>query len=76
MSSSVEEIAEEAKKLSQDEKTLLLAKLSSMVDDEASSDLKSKWLDIARDRLREVETGDVETISSEEVMKEAKERLE
>lgn len=76
MSSTVEEIAEKAKALSQDEKALLLAKLSSMIDDDASGDLKSKWLDLAKDRFRQVEKGTVEPIASEEVMQEAKERLE
>ncbi|MFB6347352.1 MAG: addiction module protein [bacterium] len=76
MSSKVEEIAEKAKELSQDEKALLLVKLSSMIDDQASGDLKSKWLDLAKDRFGEVEAGEVETIPSEDVMKEAKDRLE
>ena len=75
MGSSIEKITEEVKNLSSEEQNLLLVKLSSMIQEPVDENLKQKWLNVARGRLREIRDGDVETIPAEEVMDEAQSRL-
>lgn len=76
MSTSVEKITEEVERLSPEEQQLLLVKLTSMVEENLDADIKQEWLDLAKRRVEEIRNGEVELISGEEVMREAKARLE
>ena len=76
MSTSVEEITEEVERLSPEEQQLLLVKLTSMIEENLDADIKQEWLDLAKRRVEEIRNGEVELIAGEEVMREAKARLE
>jgi len=76
MSTSVEKITEEVERLTPEEQQLLLVKLTSMVEENLDADIKKEWLKVAKRRVEEIRSGEVELISGQEVMREAKARLE
>jgi hypothetical protein len=76
MSTSVEKITQEVERLTPKEQQLLLVKLTSMLEENLDADIKQEWLKVAKRRLEEIRNGEVELISGEEVMRDAKARLE
>ena len=76
MSASVEEISEEVEALSSEEQQLLLVKLTSLVEENIDEEVNQEWLNVAKRRLEEIRNDEVEVISGDDVMREAKTRLE
>ena len=76
MRTSVEKITQEVERLTPEEQQLLLVKLTSMVEENLDADIKQEWLKAAKRRLEEIRNGEVELIPGEEVVREAKARLE
>ena len=76
MSASVEEISEKIEALSSEEQQLLLVKLTSLVEENIDEEVNQEWLNVAKRRLEEIRNDEVEVISGNDVMREAKTRLE
>ena len=75
MSPEAENIVQEVLKLSREDRAFLAEKLLESLDFEEPFELSDAWKEEIARRRREVETGAVELIPSEIVLKEAAERL-
>lgn len=76
MARKVEKIEREIRSLSEDERNHLLRDLVADLDGTPDFDVEKAWLEEAQHRLRELQQGDVEALSAEEVFKSARDRLE
>lgn len=71
MTKAVDEIAAEAKKLPPEEQGLLIAQLTSALQDQADSTVKSKWVDLAKKRLESIKNNEIDSIPADKVIREA-----
>jgi hypothetical protein len=69
MARPLEEIREEIRALSTSEKEELLRSLWEELDDPPDPDVEAAWLEAVRRRDLELERGEVESISAEEVFR-------
>lgn len=75
MARKVEEIEREIRSLSDDERNHLLRDLVADLDGNPDLEVEKAWLEEAQRRLRELQQGDVEALSAEEVFESARDRL-
>ena len=75
MARKVEEIERDIRSLSDDERNHLLRDLVADLDGNPDPEVEKAWLEEAQRRLRELQQGDVEALSAEEVFRSARDRL-
>ena len=72
MSTSVEELAEQASKLSAEDRTHLADLLLASVPDDESADVDASWEEEIRRRVDAVRAGTAKTVSAEDVHAQAR----
>lgn len=75
MARKLEDIEREIRSLSDDERNHLLRELVADLDGNPDPGVEKAWLEEAQRRLRELQQGDVEALSAEEVFRSARDRL-
>ena len=75
MARKIEEIEREIRSLSDDERNELLRDLVADLDGNPAPEVEKAWMEEAQRRLRELQRGDVEVLSADEVFKSARDRL-
>ncbi|MCP4897788.1 MAG: addiction module protein [bacterium] len=71
----IEDVLSSALALSLEERARLAERLLQSLDDISEEEAEGLWLDEAERRIRDYRAGRVETISAEQVLSEARERL-
>ena len=75
MAKTIEDIENEIRSLSADDRMHLLRDLIADLDGSMDKDVEKAWLEEAERRYKEVKSGEVELISAEEVFAQARARL-
>ena len=75
MAKTIEDIENEIRSLSADDRMHLLRDLIADLDGSMDKDVEKAWLEEADRRYKEVKAGEVELISAEEVFAQARARL-
>ena len=75
MAKTIEDIENEIRSLSADDRMHLLRDLIADLDGSMDKDVEKAWLEEAERRYKEVKTGEVELIPAEEVFAQARARL-
>jgi putative addiction module component (TIGR02574 family) len=68
-------VTHDALSLSVRERGLLATRLLDSIESVESTDVQAQWLDLAEERLREIDEGRVEAVSEEEVEQRIRARL-
>lgn len=67
-----QKIEDEALHLSKEDRDLLIRRLVLSLDSPTPEDLRSEWLNEAQRRARELDEGEVQSVSADEVLRKAR----
>ncbi|MDP4198048.1 MAG: addiction module protein [Bacteroidota bacterium] len=75
MDKHLESVTQDALSLSLQERGILATRLLDSMDVTATNEIQASWLDVAEERLREIDEGRVQPISEDEVERRIRARL-